>query len=255
MDQVKLSLFLLLYLNIFYSNAMEKDPNKQRLPINASNLQEAVAKAIRYQNAIKAAENCDLAALKQYVDETNVNTVVTAKGACLLTLIFKKEHSNFTQAADYLLSLNGVKPEIRTTYENYSALSCAVGAAILQGRFNPLNYFLEKKANPFLKTLGGQSASLVAIESIAHDLTEPESFNRDKVISIFIDRVQNLSEALQTFHLPTIEKFASSETIKAIPEDDLKQLLQLANACGEKFKNNSRPIFELLSKHRALPKN
>lgn len=266
MKHAQLSLFLLFALNIFYVNAMElesDDSDSESEPsfsvnvIGSSHNMTALFANLaiyeRYQKAIKAAEECDLIALQQNVDESNSN-IANFKGLSLLNLSFKKENPNFKLAMDYLLSKGARADKRANEYESCSPLAVSVGNAILFSKFGPLEHFLSKKEiNPFLEHQTAQkcSASIVAVSSLTGNLTKEQHDNRARIIALFAARAKNLHEALETFDIPTITKFVNPETVTTPSEDGVTPLLRITSICADKLKDEQKKILELLLDNKA----
>jgi hypothetical protein len=258
MNYLPLSLFLLLSLNIFYLNSMEKDSNasnseSKTFILDGLEISEKVlvkfAKLINL-SIIEAAKNCDLDTLRRYLDtiyvNENVNFVSDDNQSLLSISIQNQNHPDFTKVVDYLLSKGAQADKRANEFETNSALVISVISAIRDNKFIALNYFLEKNANPFLRkqTKTGNSPALCAVTAIK--LNEQQQTNKEKVIKLFTDRACNLYEALETFDLSTIKKFARPDTVNKVSECNLLPLLQVAETGVY-----SNAIFQELFKHGA----
>jgi hypothetical protein len=235
MNQIRLSLFLLLSFNIFCLKAMKIDPlnniaNNQRL--------------------IQLAEQCDLAALQKNVNEANVNTV-DLMGYSLLTLSFKNcQSDNFTKVVDFLLSKGALADKQASEQESHYPLQVAVAGAILRGKFIPLKYLLQKGANPFLRSQAKKESSVAFIAVQNLDRKDNQGDNAKQVVQLFAARARSLDQALETFDIPTITQFASADTVNRASEDGLTPLLRVASICKCR-ENVAEKIFQILFSHGA----
>jgi hypothetical protein len=267
MYQIKLNLFLFLSFNIFHLSAMEinlsdsessqSNSESAAIVVQIVDLEQLYDKLVifdRNQKAIEAAENCDLDALQQYVDETNVNNV-NSDGLSLLSLVVKSSKNN-QAAIDYLYS-QGAKADERINKEQrHSALITAITIAIFFDQFRSLKYLLKKKnANPFLRnqSIEGTSAAHLVVENLAGTLSEKERSNMTKIVKQFTALANNLPDAIETFNVRKIKQFANPKNINIISADGFTPLLQVATICTDKLRENQNQIFEILFSHGALP--
>lgn len=148
--------------------------------------------------AVEAAENCDLVALRERVNETNSNTV--SNELSLLSLALKKQINQQTfdrSVPDYLISKGAyIDRRANPSREMYCPLALSVGLAIYHSNFSPLEYLLEKNGNPFLTNQTHQGLNAARLTAKAESTKLSEAENKARVMALL--PAQRISMRLST---------------------------------------------------------
>ncbi len=183
--------------------------------------------------ATDAASTCNLEKLKQHVDSNNVNVADREKHASLLSLALAKQaqEKKFDPAApDYLISLRAFTDRRSTTAELASPLMQAASLAIFQRRFAPVEYLLGKKANPFLPNQihTGWSAAEATFQCRENQDPSGEIYaNIARLMAMFAPHARTIHDALETYDILTIKKFADPQSINTPDAQGCTPLLKI----------------------------
>lgn len=204
-------------------------------------------------DVIRAAKAGDLEALRQHVTASNVNTCSESLSLLSHSLLHGLEKPQFdTAASAYLIEKGALIDHKASSQESNCPMASATQIALYSNKFAPLEFLLSKNGNPFLDNQAGvMSSAFYAVVAKKNNLTQEQNENRTRILALLTSRARNLHEALETFDIPTIQKFLNQDTANQPDATGTTPLVRVALVLQPFLRTEGHSILKLLFSNSA----